>query len=597
MDTMSLRTFARRTSIALALLAPIAITTAPTAHAAGEWRSGVETRLQGPRCGTFAPEAQLVYSTGFFLGSLADQESGHPHYMRVQLANIGAPCAGVVSPDIHIILGANSTLAVDATRPTACIATNLVTASIARRERCLILTSLGNHSYSVRMADANGRPMSIVLLNGFQWDLQIPITTVLPFGGVERFTASVVEASQTPSASLASVDMPIAPQPTSVPNPTDAYVPIDPVRLLETRSNVPNGQVGYTGAKPAAGATVVLQVTGHADIPEDASAVVLNVTGTNAAGGYVTVYPCDAARPAASNLNLATGATTANLVISMIGADGTVCLYTQGATDLIADVNGWFPAPNRVPAPYAPVVPERLLETRRSVGQVGYTGASPTGGSVTELQVTGRAGIADDALAVVLNVTGTNAAGGYVTVYPCGAPRPMASNLNLAAGATAANLVITKIGTDGKVCLYTQSAVDLVADVNGWFPADSAYESLVPQRLLETRRSAGQVGYSGNSPAGGTIVSLQVTGRAGVPAGASAVVLNVTATNAVGGYVTVYPCGATRPTVSSLNLAAGTTLANLAITKVGTDGKVCLYTQGAADLIADVNGWFPPTAA
>ena len=208
-------------------------------------------------------------------------------------------------------------------------------------------------------------------------------------------------------------------------------------------------------------------------------------------------------------------------------------------------------------APYRPVVPERLLETRGSVGQIGYTGASPTGGSVTELQITGRAGIAAEASAVVLNVTGTNAAGGYVTVYPCGATRPTASNLNLAAGATAANLVITAIGDGGKVCLHTQSAVDLVADVNGWYPADATYNPVVPARLLETRRSAGQVGYTGNSPAAGATVSLQITGRAGVPADASAAVLNVTATNAAGGYVTVYPCGAPRPTASNLKPRRG----------------------------------------
>ena len=70
----------------------------------------------------------------------------------------------------------------------------------------------------------------------------------------------------------------------------------------------------------------------------------------------------------------------------------------------------------------------------------------------------------------VLNVTGTNAAGGYVTVYPCGASRPLASNLNLAPGATAPNLVINKIGTGGKVCIYTQNTTELIADINGWFP-------------------------------------------------------------------------------------------------------------------------------
>lgn len=36
---------------------------------------------------------------------------------------------------------------------------------------------------------------------------------------------------------------------------------------------------------------------------------------------------------------------------------------------------------------------------------------------------------------------------------------------------TIPNAVITKIGTDGRVCLYTHSPTHLIADVNGYFPA------------------------------------------------------------------------------------------------------------------------------
>jgi RNA 3'-terminal phosphate cyclase len=57
--------------------------------------------------------------------------------------------------------------------------------------------------------------------------------------------------------------------------------------------------------------------------------------------------------------------------------------------------------------------------------------------------------------------------------------------------------------------------------------------------------------------------------------------------------VTVYPCGSSRPTASTLNFTPGGVVANAAIAKVGTGGKVCLYTQTASDLIVDVNGFFP----
>ena len=71
--------------------------------------------------------------------------------------------------------------------------------------------------------------------------------------------------------------------------------------------------------------------------------------------------------------------------------------------------------------------------------------------------------------AVVLNVTGTDAAAdGYVTVWPCGEERPLASSLNLSPGLTSPNAVITKLGAGGTVCLYTQSGAHLLADITGY---------------------------------------------------------------------------------------------------------------------------------
>ena len=93
-------------------------------------------------------------------------------------------------------------------------------------------------------------------------------------------------------------------------------------------------------------------------------------------------------------------------------------------------------------------------------------------GGVVELAVAGRAGVPGDASAVVLNVavTGTQGAG-FVTVFPCGSPRPNAANLNYVVGQTVPNAVVAKIGTGGKVCLFTLAGTDLVVDVNGYFPA------------------------------------------------------------------------------------------------------------------------------
>ena len=122
------------------------------------------------------------------------------------------------------------------------------------------------------------------------------------------------------------------------------------------------------------------------------------------------------------------------------------------------------------------------------------------------------------------------------------------------------------------------------------------FTSLAPSRLLDTRTGLG--GATTVAP-GGTVY-LQVTGRGGVPAsGVSAVVLNVTATAPTkAGYVTTYRDGTTRPGVSSLNFAAGQTVANLAVAAVGTNGKVALYngSAGTVQLLADVSGYVTDTA-
>ncbi len=56
--------------------------------------------------------------------------------------------------------------------------------------------------------------------------------------------------------------------------------------------------------------------------------------------GYLTVYPCDAPRPTASNVNVVSGQTAPNLVISRLSAAGTVCVFTSSPTEVIVDAFG-----------------------------------------------------------------------------------------------------------------------------------------------------------------------------------------------------------------------------------------------------------------
>jgi hypothetical protein len=100
-------------------------------------------------------------------------------------------------------------------------------------------------------------------------------------------------------------------------------------------------------------------------------------------------------------------------------------------------------------------------------------------------------------------------------------------------------------------------------------------------------------------PAAGSVTTVKVTGRGGVPAGAEAVVLNVTVTEPQGdGFVTAYPCDVPRPTdTSSLNYTAGQTVPNAVVVKPSASGTVCLYTMAATHLVVDVNGYLAAGSA
>jgi hypothetical protein len=254
--------------------------------------------------------------------------------------------------------------------------------------------------------------------------------------------------------------------------------------------------------------------------------------------------------------------------------------------------------------------PQRVLDTRPSGptvdGSASGIGAVPAGGTIN-VPVISRGGVpATGVGAVALNVTVTGATGpGYLTVWPRGAAQPTASNLNFVAGQTVPNMVIVKVGAGGEASFFNggSGSVHVIADVLGWFPTGMSYTGLTPARLMDTRLGAptvdGESAAIGAAAAGATL-DVRVAGRGGVPGGAAAVALNVTATNpTAAGYLTVWPKGAARPTASSLNFVAGQTVPNMVIVPVGADGQVSLFNgaTGTADLIVDVLGWFPAGAS
>ena len=132
-----------------------------------------------------------------------------------------------------------------------------------------------------------------------------------------------------------------------------SYTPLQPARLLETRSGLStiDGLFnGGGGAIPKWHLDPV--VVGRGGIPATGvGAVVLNVTVTEpTAAGYVTVFPSGDPRPTASNLNFVAGQTIPNLTIAKVGVGGRVSLFNfAGQAHLIVDIVGWFPEASTPP--------------------------------------------------------------------------------------------------------------------------------------------------------------------------------------------------------------------------------------------------------
>ena len=306
----------------------------------------------------------------------------------------------------------------------------------------------------------------------------------------------------------------------------------------------------------------------------------MNLTAARGVGpGFVTAWPCSDAKPDASNLNFQQGdnSAIANAAVLALGVNGDLCFEASAAVDLIADLNGWF-APS---AGFEPRTPRRILDTRTGLN-LDRPGAL-VGGDVLSFDLTGLA-----TSALVLNVTSTRAQGaGFVTVWPCNAPRPDSSNLNFEPGRDAANGVIVPVGAN-RICFESSVTTDLVVDLNGFFQPGAAFAPRVPRRVFDTRNAIGGVPAARLEP--GRPIALPF------PAGVAAVSMNVTATGAeADGFITVWPCSQPKPDASNINYRPGNNvaIANTVIVPVGAGGLLCFDTFSPVHLIADFNGFFP----
>ncbi|MBC6446379.1 hypothetical protein [Actinokineospora xionganensis] len=362
----------------------------------------------------------------------------------------------------------------------------------------------------------------------------------------------------------------------ALPAGTAGYTAVEPVRLMDTRTQ--SAPIG-----PAEQRTLTL-----AGVPAEATSVVLNVTAIDpTASSYLTVWPNGRARPATSNLNFVAGQTVPNLVTVPV-VDGKVAFYNNaGRVHVVADFFGYHSP--KSPSLFYPRAPQRILDTRKD-----WEGAKTRPGGQHVATVPDIASGQGGSVSVVLNVTVTEPdRDGYLAVTaPWGTATT--SNLNFHAGQTVANMVIVKSPYGGTFGFTTPASAHVIVDVLGYHLAPheaggKVFAPLDPQRLMDTRSGTGvRQGLLG----AGQTVTLPVAGIKGVPADATAITLNVTATDSTAtSFLTVWPSGAPRPLASTVNFVAGATVPNLVTVPV-IDGKVQFYNNvGGVHVIADVFGY------
>ncbi len=384
------------------------------------------------------------------------------------------------------------------------------------------------------------------------------------------------------------------------------YHPITPGRILDSRDE---SQVGPYGTPWHADHVRDVEVANFSGVPGDAVAVNLNITATGTtAESFLQIAPTDSGGDeafGASAINWGAGATLANSVTVKVGDAHSVAIRNHvGNVDVVIDVVGYYDDDAASGAGLTALAPKRILDSRPGTPPADPYNTKWGSGVTRIVTVAGIAGsgVPSDADAVVLNVTATNAsAGSFLTVWPNGEAKPTASSLNFAAGKTVPNAVTAKVGDLGAVKIFNSAgSVDVIADVVGYFEegdGDAFHPLDNPVRIQDSRPIL-QVGPYNTKwgPVSHRTVQVEAEVPANIPASATAVLLNTTVTGTTAGsFLTIYPNLTAKPNSSSLNWAAGQTVANAVTVKTGTDGKVAVDNQaGFTHVLMDAYGYYGP---
>ena len=370
------------------------------------------------------------------------------------------------------------------------------------------------------------------------------------------------------------------------------FVAVTPCRLVDTRpQNGGNGPIpgGTSESFP-------IPQEGGCHIPTTAAAYSLNVSVVPTGQlGYLSIWPTGEDQPLVATLNSIDGRIKADAAIVPAGYQGAITVYVTNTTNLILDINGYFAPVSGSTLAFYPLTPCRIADTRKTNFPQGLGAPFLPGHQERDFPILNATtcNIPSSAAAYSLNFSVVPHGGlGYMTVWPTGQPRPLVSTLNDVPGTIIANAAIVPVGTSGDISVYPSNDTDVIIDINGYFAAAGAgglsLYPTAPCRVIDTR----QLGppFSGNLNPPVDVVNSACE----PPAAALAYVFNATVVPAGSlGYLTLWPDGTGRPTVSTLNALDGSITNNMAIVP-SNNGKVDAYASGITQLILDISSYFAP---
>ncbi|MFJ5986187.1 ricin-type beta-trefoil lectin domain protein [Lentzea sp. NPDC092896] len=236
-----------------------------------------------------------------------------------------------------------------------------------------------------------------------------------------------------------------------------------PIRVLDTR--------GYNGSARktplGAGEVQLVKARGANGIPDNATAVVVNLTGVESTTG--TGFGLYAQDSNGTSLNVARNERRSNTSIVTIGADGSFRLRNgAGQVHAMVDVLGWFVSGGGG-ARYVPLTePTRIADTTTGTG--GRT--TPLGqGETTTFQVSGGAGVPVNATsAVLMPSVQDDLLGTELSVAPAEIGTAPASLISTKQRERLSATTFTPLGASGRVAVRNERGNSTVTlDAEGYF--------------------------------------------------------------------------------------------------------------------------------